>query len=743
MKNKFIKLKNNVLITTVAILSLSLLLFLYLTINERSKSLDKELIYKKSQLELVYMKYIDKLKLKYSNKIKSLKDNDDVIELFALRDREKLNKSVQPYFDKLKKDEPNFEIICFGLPNNKAFLRAHKPDMYGDDISKIQGVKLVNDTKREIGGFMLTKLGLYYRINSPVYYKDKYIGMLSFGISIGAVNDYIAKNFNSDVAILIDTKKYKDRPWYNRIEEGTLGKYTIITSTNDFIEENSNAISSRKSAKVNIDDKSYIMHQDNHIYDLNNQKIADILLIQNITEQQNNFSNYILYLICIFILLICIIIFILIKTFNKMIKKIISINKEIHILNNSLEKKVESRTKELKKQTKISQEATKAKSDFLANMSHEIRTPLNAILGFVSLLKEKHSEDDRIKYINTIDSSSHTLLGIINDILDMSKIESGKIDIDKIDFNPHYDFKLVAELFKAKAKEKNLKFKINISENLPNSLNSDILRLKQVISNLLSNAIKFTAQNNEISLTIKYSDDVLHISIKDSGIGISKNAQSKVFEAFSQAESSTTRKFGGTGLGLSISCKFIELLSGELKLKSELGVGSEFYFSIPVTKGKTIFNNKKKTKESKNLKAHILLVEDNKANQMYMKIILKKIGLTFEIASDGVEAVAMFKENAPTEASLRGETTLGCKYDAILMDENMPNLNGIEASKLILEYEKENNLIHTPIIALTANALKGDRERFIEAGMDEYLSKPLDKEKLISILSELINIKKY
>ena len=378
----------------------------------------------------------------------------------------------------------------------------------------------------------------------------------------------------------------------------------------------------------------------------------------------------------------------------------------------------------LEESKKIAEEATKAKSDFLASMSHEIRTPLNAILGFVSLLKEKHQEDDRAKYINTIDNSSHTLLGIINDILDMSKIENGKLDIEKIDFNPYCEFEAVAELFKAKAQEKNLIFNLDIDKNIPTSLNSDSLRLKQIVSNLLSNAIKFTPKNKDVTLKIGYKDNNLTVSVKDSGIGIAPEAQAKIFTPFSQAENSTARKFGGTGLGLSISLALSEMLGGKLKLKSKLNEGSEFYFSIPVTIGKTVFTNDDNIQEeNKNLNAHILLVEDNEANIMFMKIILKKMGLTFDIAYNGYEAIDKFKES---------------KYNLILMDENMPNMNGIEATKKILEIEEQSDLVHTPIIALTANALKGDRERFLNVGMDEYLTKPLNREKLYSVLQELL-----
>ncbi|MEA3353903.1 MAG: ATP-binding protein [Campylobacterota bacterium] len=685
--------------------------------------MNKELLYKKNQLELVYMKYIEQLKLKYSNKLRVLLNDKDVIEAFSARDRENLNHLIQPYFEQLKKDEPNFEIICFSLPSNKAFLRAHRPDKYGDDISKVQGVKIVNDKKIEVGGFMLTKLGLYYRVNSPIFYNNKHIGLVSYGINIAAVNDYVSDKFNSDVAILIDTNKYNKFPWFDNVEEGSIGDKTIITSTDDFIEENSRLLNiETQTKKVHIDEKRYFVHKDNSIYDLNNDKIATILLLQDVTDIQNNFQKQIIFYSILAIFLIVLISIILINIFNKMINKIINMNNELYKLNQSLEEKVKDRTTDLEKQTKIANDAVKTKGEFLANMSHEIRTPLNAILGFVGLLKESEKDKERLKYLTTVDKSSQSLLSIINDILDFSKIESGKIDVENINFNSTEEFETVAELFKAKCKEKDINFVINIGKKIPKYLNSDIQKIRQILSNLLSNAIKFTPTGRKVQLDINYIDNRLYISVEDQGIGIPKDRQNSIFEAFSQADVSTTRKFGGTGLGLSISNAFVKILKGELKLESEQNKGSKFYFSIPCKIGKEIEKSTNKTDKIK-LNGTILVVEDNKANQMFMKVILKKMNLQFDLASNGLEAVDMFKQNS---------------YNAILMDENMPNMNGIEATKHILEYEKENDLIHTPIIALTANALKGDKERFLAAGMDEYLSKPIKKDKLSEILSKFL-----
>ena len=392
---------------------------------------------------------------------------------------------------------------------------------------------------------------------------------------------------------------------------------------------------------------------------------------------------------------------------------------------------IEQRTKEYKEAMRKAQTANIAKSQFLANMSHEIRTPLNAIMGFIDLLKDNEENKEKIKYLKTIDTSSHNLLEIINDILDFSKIESNHIELEYRNYNPLDEFDSIVELFKPRALEKNLTLDVNIDKNLPHHINSDALRIKQVIINLLSNAVKFTSRNKTVYFKIKFKDEnKLFVSIKDEGIGIPQDKLQTIFEPFTQADNSTTRKFGGTGLGLTISSKLIEALEGKLEVKSTQNIGSEFYFTIPI---KVLDIQPKKeaiVEKNKKLSGHILLVEDNEANQMFMKVILKKMGFTFDIAFNGLEAIERFPrlvcENSKT------------KYDMILMDENMPNMNGIEATKRILQLEKELNLPHTPIIALTANALKGDRERFLSAGMDEYLTKPVDKNKLSEVLEKFL-----
>ena len=375
--------------------------------------------------------------------------------------------------------------------------------------------------------------------------------------------------------------------------------------------------------------------------------------------------------------------------------------------------------------TKAAEEATRQKSIFLANMSHEIRTPLNAITGFISLLEENESDETKLKYLRIIKNSSDSLLQIINDILDISKIESGKVTIQPVNFNPYESLITIAELFQSKAAEKNITFKIKYNQNMPTLLYGDILRIKQIFTNLLSNAVKFTPEGGTVKSVIWYKCGLLHIAVKDSGIGISKEKQEKIFEPFTQADDSTERVFGGTGLGLAISLELSRMLGGELTLKSQQGKGSLFKLTVPVPLGEEEVKEDKEETLSPQ-KGHVLIVEDHEANSMLLGIILENYGLTYETAKDGKEAVEKFKNG---------------KYDIILMDENMPNMGGIEATRVITDIERKENLPHTPIISLTANALQGDKERFLKAGFDDYMAKPIDPDILLERIQRLLGEK--
>ena len=404
-------------------------------------------------------------------------------------------------------------------------------------------------------------------------------------------------------------------------------------------------------------------------------------------------------------------------------------SRELKETNDNLARIVREKTSALQDKIVELEHASKVKSEFLAGMSHEIRTPLNAILGFVDILKAGETDKKRQQRFNIIKSSGASLLTIINDILDFSKIESGKMILERRKFATKKPFKEVSNLFFEKAKENGINLKIHFDAELPRFFVGDIVRIKQVAANFLSNAIKFTPKGGEILASACFDTEKnrLKFSVKDSGVGIDEKNLKKIFESFTQEDSTTTRKFGGTGLGLSISKALISSMEGYISVESVLDEGSTFSFFIPMIEAENLDHIEDislgKIDLNKPLDAKVLLVEDNKTNQMLMNIILRDIELDVDLAENGLEAVEMFQKN---------------KYDIILMDENMPKMSGVEATHAILDIEEEKGLEHTPIIALTANALATDRARFLNAGMDEFVSKPIDHEVFIRVLHSFL-----
>ncbi|MEA3491058.1 MAG: ATP-binding protein [Campylobacterota bacterium] len=495
-------------------------------------------------------------------------------------------------------------------------------------------------------------------------------------------------------------------------------------------------------------------------------------------------------------------------------------------------------------------DANQTKDLFLASMSHEIRTPLNGIVGFTNLLKETDDKEEQAEFISVIEKSSANLLTIVNDILDLSKIKAQKIDLESIEFDPIDTFESAVESYAAKAAEEEIDFNIFLDPELPTLLIGDPTKISQIIINLISNAIKFTSKNGEVNVRIeKLSDSTDSVEVKfevsDTGIGITKEQRKNIFEAFSQADVSTSRKYGGTGLGLSISGKFVDLMGGKLNIWSAQDEGSTFYFTLALGKPKTAkrrevedmssytigvlnphideeyfinenlesyiaytgarvkhytdesllalkgrtklpdilfldhklrhrgeefkkfldfdtkivvmstgdqkrnlkrFRSKidrilyKPVNFSKTLKAlsnkedtseleqkitfedvHILVAEDNLINQKLILNVLNRLGIEVSIANNGKEALDNRMEN---------------EYDMIFMDIQMPVMGGMEATGNILSYERQNSKTHVPIVALTANAVSGDREKYIGAGMDGYLSKPIEMDELHLLLHD-------
>ncbi len=420
------------------------------------------------------------------------------------------------------------------------------------------------------------------------------------------------------------------------------------------------------------------------------------------------------------------------ESFNGMIEALVASRNEIRENQELLERRIRERTEQLEEATRRAQAANQAKSEFLANVSHELRTPMNGIVGMLGIALEKHLPAEQIEELQTAQVCAFSLMSLLNDILDLSKIEAGQMALEKVPFDIRAASQECVKQHQARAARNRIELRLEVAPEVPAEVLGDPLRLRQILSNLIGNAIKFTEHG---SVAIRIDGHVansgefsMRLEVQDTGTGIPADRLLSVFDKFTQADGSVTRKYGGTGLGLAITQKLVELHRGEIHVESELGCGSTFIVTFPLEIASN-GTDRRQIPEQPHMPppgatpgpGRILVVEDNRVNQKVVTAVLRKRGFVIELANDGREALAKLEA--------------GGGFDLVLMDVQMPGLDGLEATRLIRQDPRWNAL---PIVAMTAHAMTGDKERCLEAGMNGYISKPVHSSHLLTTVDEYL-----
>jgi signal transduction histidine kinase len=554
--------------------------------NDKKNELEKDIKFKTIELDLAFTKKVIELQNYYNEKLEEMiNNNEKLIDAFAKKDRNSLDKLAQKEFDKLIKENPNFEVMCFGLPNMTSFYRTHMPKKYGDDISKVHGVMAVTKLKKRISGFLISKLGLFYRVTFPVYKNGNFIGVIAFGINLGYVNDFIHEKMDTESAVLVDTKQLKQSKWFDMLEEGSIGRYTIISTNGELIDVLKSSNHSIDSGKIRItaNEKIYnIVKKD--IQGIKNTSIAKIILFQDITKEVSLYNFYLYAFIVVTVLLVLLLIFVLIKTFNKFITTITTINDDLKELNQNLETKVEIEVNKNREKDKHLLEQAKNASlgEMIGNIAHQWRQPLSAITTVASGVKLNNQlgilENNEIdKNMDNIIEKANYLSETIDTFRHFLK-DDKKVETFYLEALIENSLKII----KSTLNDLHIGIKNNINYKDKTQLKGIQSELSQVIINIVNNSkdilIEKKVEEPWVKLELTKKEKYVILTIEDNGGGIPDNVMPKIFDPYF----TTKHQSQGTGLGLHMSYKIIvESLEGDIYVKNTEN-GARFHLELPI-----------------------------------------------------------------------------------------------------------------------------------------------------------------